>query len=52
MTYAIERIFDEVYAKGIEKGKREAAKALIGLLDDEIIAEKIGLKLEEVKKLH
>ena len=64
MTYAIERIFDEEYAKGIEKGikegiekgieqgKKEAAKALIGILEDEVIAEKIGLKLEEVRKLH
>ncbi len=56
MTYAIERIFEEEYAKGVEKGieqgKREAAKALIGILEDEVIAEKIGLKLEEVKKLH
>lgn len=64
MTYAIERIFDKEYAKalqkgreqgiekGIEQGKREAAKALIGILKDEVIAEKIGLKLEEVKRLH
>ncbi len=44
--------FEERVEKGIEQGKREAAKALIGILEDEVIAEKIGLKLEEVKKLH
>ena len=44
--------FEEGIEKGIEQGKREAAKALIGLLEDEIIAERIGLTLEEVKKLH
>ena len=42
----------EKFEEGIEQGKREAAKALIGILEDEVIAEKIGLKLEEVKKLH
>ena len=44
--------FEEGVEKGIEQGKREAARALIGILEDEVIAEKIGLKLEEVKKLH
>lgn len=44
--------FEEGIEKGIEQGKREAAKALIGILEDEVIAERIGLTLEEVKKLH
>lgn len=48
----IEKGIEKGIAKGIEQGKREAAKALIGILEDEVIAEKIGLKLEEVKKLY
>ena len=56
MNYSIKRILDEKCAKAVEKGlkrgKRKAAKALIGILQDEVIAEKVGLKLEEVKKLH
>lgn len=56
MTYSIKRIFDEkctkAVEKGIKKGKRKAAKALIGMWQDEVIAERVGLKLEEVKKLH
>ncbi|MGL5099444.1 MAG: Rpn family recombination-promoting nuclease/putative transposase [Fusobacteriaceae bacterium] len=45
----------EAIEKGIEKGKKEAklqlAKSLIGLLPDEIIAEKTELSLEEIKNL-
>lgn len=48
----VEKGIQKGIEQGIEKGKREAAKALIGILEDEVIAEKIGLKLEEVKKLH
>ena len=39
-------------AQGIETSKLEIAKNLIGILTDELIAEKIGLPLETVKKLH
>lgn len=56
MPYSMKKILDEKCAKtvekGIKRGKRKAAKALIGILQDEVIAEKVGLKLEEVKKLH
>ena len=48
----VEKGIQKGIEQGIEKGKREAAKALIGILEDEVIADKIGLKLEEVKKLH
>lgn len=37
--------------KGIEQGKLEAAKALLDILDDETIANKMGLPLEKVKAL-
>lgn len=37
---------------GIEQNKLENARNLLGLLSDEIIAEKIGLPLERVKALH
>lgn len=36
---------------GIEQGKLEAAKALLDILDDETIASRIGLALEEVQAL-
>ena len=42
----------EGMAEGIEQNKRENARSLLGLLSDEIIAEKIGLPLERVKALH
>lgn len=41
----------EKYEEGKEEGKLEAAKALLDLLDDEIIAERIGIPLDEVKEL-
>lgn len=37
--------------KGIQQEKIEIAKKLIGLLEDEIIAEKTGLSTEEIRKL-
>ncbi len=37
--------------QGIEKGKQEAARGLLDVLDDETIAEKIGLPLEKVRAL-
>ena len=37
--------------RGIEQTKLENAKALLDLLEDETIAERIGLRLETVKKL-
>ena len=42
----------EGIAEGIEQNKLENARNLLGLLSDEIIAEKIGLPLERVKALH
>ena len=38
--------------QGAESAKLESARNLIGLLSDEVIAEKIGLTLDTVKKLH
>ena len=56
MPYCMKKILDEKCAtaveKGLKRGKRKAAKALIGILQDEVIAERVGLNLEEVKKLH
>ena len=56
MPYCMKKILDEkcttAVEKGIKRGKRKAAKALIGILQDEVIAEKVGLNLDEVKKLH
>ncbi len=41
--------------QGLEQGKNEEkiknAKNLLDLLDDQVIADKIGLSLEDVKKL-
>lgn len=37
--------------RGREEGIKEVALALIGILDDEIIAEKTGLTMEEITKL-
>lgn len=37
--------------RGIEKGKLESAKALLDVLDDEIIAEKLGIPIDVVKAL-
>ena len=42
----------EGMAEGIEQNKLENARNLLGLLSDEIIAEKIGLPLERIKALH
>jgi predicted transposase/invertase (TIGR01784 family) len=41
----------EKFQEGIEKGKKEAARALLDLLDDKTIATRIGLSIEEVKSL-
>ena len=41
----------EKFEEGREEAKKEAAKALLDLLDDETIASRIGLALEEVKAL-
>ena len=38
--------------EGVALTKRANAQNLIGLLPDEVIAEKIGLPLEEVQKMH
>lgn len=37
--------------QGIEQGKIEVAKALLDLLEDEVIAERAGIPLEKVKIL-
>jgi predicted transposase/invertase (TIGR01784 family) len=38
-------------AKGIEKGKAEVAKKLLGVLDVKTIAKTTGLTIEEIEKL-
>lgn len=51
----IEQGIEKGIEQGIERGKKEAklqlAKSLIGLLPDEVIGEKTGLSLEEIKSL-
>ncbi len=47
-----EKAMAQGMAQGIEKTKLQNAKNLIGLLSDEVIAEKIGLPLEKVKEIH
>ena len=42
---------EEGREEGKEEAKKEAARALLDLLDDETIASRIGLALEEVKAL-
>ncbi len=46
-----EEIREEGIAIGREQGTVEVAKNLIGILEDEVIAEKTGLSLEQVNKL-
>lgn len=41
----------EKFQEGRVEAKKEAAKALLDLLDDETIASRIGLTLEEIKAL-
>ena len=48
---AIEEGREEGRKEGIEETKIEIAKSLLGILEDEIIANKIGLSIEKVKSL-
>lgn len=56
MPHAITQYLKEKWAKltenAMDRGKRKAAKFLIGLDQDETIAKKLGMSLEDVKKLH
>lgn len=52
MTRLGQMMYNDGVEKGIERNKNENAKNLLGLLADEVIAEKIGLSLETVQKLH
>ena len=52
MTRLGQMMYNDGIEKGIERNKNENAKKLLGLLADEVIAEKIGLSLETVQKLH
>ena len=45
-------MIEEGREEGIALTKRANAQNLIGLIPDELIAEKIGLPLEEVQKMH
>ena len=51
INHATRRGHQEGLEEGIEQNKLENAKALLDLLDDETIAERIGLPLEVVKQL-
>lgn len=42
---------EEAFEDGVEKTKLDNAKALLDILDEEVIAERIGLSLETVQKL-
>ena len=48
----IEQGREEGREEGIALAKRANAQNLIGVIPDEVIAEKIGLPLEEVQKMH
>ena len=45
-------MIEEGRKEGVELTKKANAQNLIGLIPDELIAEKIGLPLEEVQKMH
>ena len=47
----IEEGIEQGIQKGIEKGKIDIAINLLDILEDDIIAEKTGLSIEEVKEL-
>ena len=55
MPFVIELESDPVYTKGKEKGQMEEkiaiARSLLDILDDKTISQRVGLELEEVKKL-
>ena len=52
MTRLGQMMYNDGLETGIKNNKLENAKNLIGILSDELIAEKIGLPLEIVLKLH
>ena len=55
MPFVIDLTDDPVYQEGLEEGKLKekiaVATSLLDILDDETIAKKVGLTLEEVKKI-
>ncbi len=51
MTRMGQMLVNDGFKAGIEKAKLDNAKSLIGLLDEQVIAERIGLSLETVQKL-
>ena len=51
MCKAIRDLMDDSREEGIELNKVENAKNLLDVLSDEVIAEKIGLPIERVRKL-
>ncbi|MGL6175150.1 MAG: hypothetical protein ACRC1P_11145 [Cellulosilyticaceae bacterium] len=51
ITRTIEEMKEEARLAGELKGKLQAAKSLLDILDDETIADRIGLPLEKVKAL-
>lgn len=51
MTRLGQMLVDDGFKQGVEKNKLDSARNLLDLLDEETIAERIGLPLETVKKL-
>ena len=45
------KALEELYNDGVMDGKIDAAKNLLDILDENTIAEKVGLPLDIVKKL-
>ncbi len=52
LARGIEQGIAQGIEQGIEENKLQNARNLIGLLSDEVIAERIGLSLEKVKEIH
>ena len=52
MCKAIRDLIEDSKAEGREENRLEVARNLLGIISDELIAEKVGLPLERVKELY
>ena len=51
IKFTAKESYEEGIEKGIEKAKLEGAKALLDVLDEQTIADKLGLDIETIKSL-